>query len=217
MLWYWIQEALFPPRCIVCKREGFWLCEKHNQFPSAPTNEAQFHSLDEIFAATAYYNPTSRKLIEYFKFRGFKDLADIMAQQIISIIPLEYKNEYTLVPIPLHWTRKVWRGFNQAEELAKAIQRQIPEMKISTDLKRIRRTKQQARLTRTKRSENIKSAFTWKGTIIPKKILLIDDVVASGKTIDTAAEIVKKMGATHVSGVVFARGGKPCQNSNNEN
>ncbi len=215
--WQWIQEAIFPPRCIVCKREGFWLCEKHNTFVPAPKNEASFEDLDEIFAATAYYHPTSQKLIEYFKFRGFRDLADIIGKQIISTLPPEYLKTHTLVPVPLHWTRKLWRGFNQAEEIAKAIQRLSPQTPLCTDLKRVRRTKQQAKLKRVDRLNNLSLAFEWNGSEIPKKILLIDDVVASGSTLDSAAGVLKKMGTRHVSGVVFARGGKPCQNSGNEN
>lgn len=215
-LWCWIQEAVFPPRCILCKREGFWLCKKHAHFEPAPRNEASFDALDEIFAATAYYHATTQKLVEYFKFRGFTDLADIMAQQMIKNIPKDILETYTLVPIPLHWTRKIWRGFNQAEELAKAIQRIAPHTNICMNLKRVQRTKQQAKLKRLERMQNLLLAFSWKGSVVPEKILLIDDVVASGSTLDSAAKILKENGAKIVSGVVFARGGKPCQNSGNE-
>jgi ComF family protein len=214
--WSWAQEALFPPRCIICKREGSWLCKKHNAFPSAPKNEASFENLDNIFAATAYYHPTTRTFVEYFKFRGFRDLADIMAKQIVLTLPPEYLKTHTLIPVPLHWTRKLWRGFNQAEILAQAIQRYSPETPVQGDLKRIRRTKQQAKLKRSDRLQNLTLAFEWRGKEIPKKILLIDDVVASGSTLDSAAKILKRNGAKNVSGVVFARGGKPCQNSGNE-
>jgi ComF family protein len=212
----WLLEALFPPRCIICKREGFWLCDIHKSFAPAPKNEAHFQFLDEIFAATAYYHPTSQKLIEYFKFRGFQSLADIMADQILENIPESYIKNYTLVPIPLHWTRKLWRGFNQSEILALAIQKRIPVLSISFGLKRKQKTQQQAKLKRSERLKNLTAAFSWEGEEIPPKILLVDDVVASGSTLDSAARMLKERGAKNVSGVVFARGGKPCQNSNNE-
>lgn len=214
--WTWLQEALFPPRCVICKREGGWLCLKHNVFPDAPKNEASVKYLDEIFAVTAYYHPTSQAFIEYFKFRGFKNLADIMAQQIIKTLPPKYLEKYTLVPVPLHWTRKLWRGFNQAEEIAKALQRLSPKTPLCQNLKRIRKTQQQSKLKRKERLKNLTSAFLWEGESIPKNILLVDDVVASGSTLDSAAKVLQNRGTKHISGVVFARGGKPCQNFNNE-
>lgn len=212
----WFIEALFPPRCIVCKREGFWLCNTHSNFSPAPKNEASFEFLDDIFAATAYYHPTSQKLIEYFKFRGFQSLTDIIAQQMAPTIPETYRRGYVLVPIPLHWTRKLWRGFNQAEVLAVALHKRIPTLSLSHGLKRKRKTHQQAKLKRSDRLKNLDAAFSWEGGKIPPKILLIDDVVTSGSTLDSAAKILKEQGAKNISGVVFARGGKPCQNLNNE-
>ncbi len=215
-LWKWINEALFPVRCIVCKREGNWLCRKHDHFCNAPKNEAIFQYIDKIYVATAYYDPVVKKVIEYFKFRGFSALADILGKQICDKISPEAFHNSVLVPIPLHWTRKLWRGFNQAEKIAQAIQRKNPSLKIMNNLHRIRRTKQQAKLKKNDRLQNLENAFKWYGKEIPSKILLIDDVVASGETLDSAAMTLKIKGVKNVSGVVFARGGKPCQNSSNE-
>jgi predicted amidophosphoribosyltransferase len=110
----------------------------------------------------------------------------------------------------------LWRGFNQSEILALAIQKRIPVLSISFGLKRKQKTQQQAKLKRSERLKNLTAAFSWEGEEIPPKILLVDDVVASGSTLDSAARMLKERGAKNVSGVVFARGGKPCQNSNNE-
>lgn len=216
--WKWIKEALFPVRCILCKREGAWLCAHHNVFEKAPKNEAFFHHVDEVLAATAYYQETSKKLVEYFKFRGFAELADIMAEQIASMLPKEKYRQYTIIPIPLHWTRKMWRGFNQAEKIAQALQKKCPTLTLSTDLKRTQRTKQQSKLKRLDRLSNVTDAFVWQGKMpVPQNVLLIDDVVASGSTMDAAAKELKGHGAQNVVGVVFARGGKPCENLHDEN
>lgn len=214
--WNWLNQAIFPERCVICKREGSWLCNAHNNFCDAPKNEAVFQHIDEIYAATAYYNPLTKKLIEYFKFRGFSALADIMGEQIDKAVPQTVFQNTVLVPIPLHWTRKLWRGFNQAEKIAQAIQRKNPSLEIINNLYRVRRTKQQALLKKNERLQNLTNAFEWRGEKIPTNILLIDDVVASGGTLDAAAMILKSVGVQNVSGIVFARGGKPCQNSTNE-
>ena len=113
------------------------------------------------------------------------------------------------VPIPLHWTRLLWRGFNQSNVLVLALQKQYPPLQICYDLKRVKRTNQQARLSKKHRAQNLEKAFRWKSSKFPsQKIILIDDVVASGKTLDEAAKTLKKLGAIKVVGIVFARGGK---------
>ena len=66
----WLVESLFPEKCLVCRKEGFYLCRKHYVFLPAPRNEVCFEYLDDIYAATAYYHPTSEVVVEYFKFKG---------------------------------------------------------------------------------------------------------------------------------------------------
>lgn len=206
----WFFEALFPSKCLICKKEGSFLCKKHNLFVSASENEVTFKYLDEILAATKYYSTPSRQIIDFFKFRGFKELGKIMAEEIQKecIKNKEFFKGAILVPVPLHWTRKFWRGFNQAHVLALEIQKNNPSVFISTDLKRKKRTSQQSKMSKKERMKNLKDAFFWFGETMPQKIILVDDVVASGRTLEEAARILKKMGCQKVTALVFARGGK---------
>ena len=215
--WQWFCDALFPARCIICKREGAWFCEIHGKFPDAPADESRVENLEKIWAATAYYSPTTRKAIEFFKFRGFASLADEFGKIMIERIPTEVLKNAVVVPIPLHWTRRWWRGFNQAEKITQALVRQSNGVKMSLKLKRIRRTKQQAKLTKKERQQNLKKAFCWIGESVPEHIILVDDVVASGETLDAAAASLREVGVKKVTGIVFARGGKSCENLYNEN
>lgn len=215
--WRWFCEALFPARCIICKREGNWFCAKHNKFPDAPRDETDIKNLDNIFAATAYYDPVVRKAIEFFKFRGFADLADEFGEVIMEKCPAGFLKDAVIVPVPLHWSRRWWRGFNQADKIAEALARRNPGARICRDLKRIRRTKQQAKLNKSERGDNLEKAFVWQSDYVPQSVILIDDVVASGETLRAAAVALREAGVKNVSGVVFARGGKPCENLNNEN
>lgn len=203
--WFW--HALFPPKCIICKKEGRDLCVQHCKFEVAPKNAVDFQYLDKIFAATRYKQKTTEQVVEYFKFKGFKHLADIMAIEIDQSCPKGFMNNAVLVPVPLHWTRHFWRGFNQAQALTQSICKLNSGLKTSIQLKRVKRTKQQARLGKSDRLKNLKNAFVWKDKIIPKSVILIDDVVASGSTLEAAAQSLKAIGVEEVKAIVFARGG----------
>ena len=204
----WFLNALFPPQCLICRKEGDYLCQKHNDFPYSPSNEVRFKYLDRVIASTAYYHPVAQKTVEYFKFRGFRGVAKIMALKMVQSVSKDFFKDALMVPVPLHWTRHFWRGFNQSEVLAQEIQKDIPTLEISKLLKRNKRTFQQAQLGKSERQKNLANAFAWRGKeAISKRIILIDDVVASGATLDSAAEILKKQGAKEVYALVFARGG----------
>lgn len=213
--WAWFIEALFPPRCIITGREGTHLASEFRNFPPPPENQASFRYLDQIYAHTAYYDPVVEQVVEYFKFKGFKQLAEIM----VANIPPPRRGSVegvVLVPIPLHWSRKLYRGFNQAAVLAQALSRQSAIL-IYKNLKRQKRTSQQARLNKNHRQKNLQNAFIWKSSpppkgelegVTPQTVILIDDVVASGSTLDQAAKACKEAGVREVYAIVFARGGK---------
>ena len=202
-------QGLFPVKCLICRREGAWLCPFHHHFPSAPDNKVFYKYLDEIHTVTAYSDPTVSKLITYFKFKGFRVLAPLIAQAITYHIPPDTWHNAFIIPIPLHWQRQLWRGYNQAGLIGKYLEIQNPNLKIQTNsLKRVRKTAQQARLNLNERQQNLTGAFRWQGPI-PDKVILLDDVVASGQTLDQAAKVIKRIRPdTIVIGVVFARGGK---------
>jgi predicted amidophosphoribosyltransferase len=225
--WKWFLEAMFPAKCLICRREGKFLCTKHHKFKPAPPSRAIFQYVDEIFAAVAYDDLICQKIVESFKFRGISDIAEIMATEIVYRNKKILENS-VLVPVPLHWTRKIWRGFNQAEILAQKIVEKVDSAESREILKRIEKTQQQARLSKKERIKNTENAFVFVGTgcdrflrqkqssnsiknpakFSNKQIILIDDVVASGSTLDAAAKTLKLAGFKNIKAVVFARGGK---------
>ncbi len=204
--WKWFLSALFPPRCLICKKEGAYLCSTHFRFEIAPPNRVEFKSLNGIYAATKYFSVPSEQCVEYFKFRGFKEIGEIMALEIIKHSPKNWEKNSILVPIPLHWSRKLWRGFNQSELLANLISKKL-NIPVCLDLKRIKKTHQQSKLSKQDRKTNLSNVFQWQGEKITQNIILIDDVVASGVTLDSAAKELKKHRANQVFAFVFARGG----------
>ena len=115
----------------------------------------------------------------------------------------------SLVPVPLHWRRLWSRRFNQAATLAQTVSR-ISGVAVAHDfLKRVRATRQQVGLTQAERARNVQGAFRVPREVRPqvlgKRLLLVDDVLTSGATLDTCARILLRAGASNVDVLVFAR------------
>ena len=114
-----------------------------------------------------------------------------------------------LVPVPLHWRRLWGRRFNQAAALAQvaAAARGLPV--LTRALTRRRATPQQVGLSRSERAVNVQGAFSvtqdGMAAIHGKRLVLVDDVLTSGATVDTCARALIRAGARNVDVLVFAR------------
>ena len=114
-----------------------------------------------------------------------------------------------LMPIPLHLSKYRQRGYNQAEILAAGLGSKF-SLPVVDLLVRVRATKSQFSLDRSKRLENIAGAFVLKesgGEVVKKKtVFLVDDVLTSGATLFEAAKVLKKAGVGKVYGLTLAHG-----------
>lgn len=210
-----ILDLLFPKFCLNCKREGKYLCEDcqaileisglHRSLPLGK-------NLNDLYWAVEYKNPLVKKLIQSFKYEPFvKELSKSLASLIINHFSLlenqpEFK-DFILIPIPLEKRKLRWRGFNQAEEIAKELAKFLNLSVINNVLIKTKETLPQVELDEEKRKENVKGVFSVKNKEIikNKKILLIDDVYTTGATMEEGADTLKKSGAKEVIGVVVAR------------
>jgi competence protein ComFC len=114
-----------------------------------------------------------------------------------------------LVPVPLHWTRRLCRGYNQSHLVAKRLHH--PRARISTDLVRARRTRTQPQMaTPAARARNVAGAFVVRSghTFGGKTICLIDDIKTSGSTLNECAKTLKEAGAARVYALVLAVAGQ---------
>ena len=111
-----------------------------------------------------------------------------------------------IVPIPLHPKRLAWRGFNQSLELARLLSQRLDRPLCPAALTRIRDTTPQSQLDGVLRRDNIKGAFRADARrVAGRRVLLLDDVMTTGATVETAARALLQAGATRVEVVVVAR------------
>ncbi len=114
-----------------------------------------------------------------------------------------------LAPVPLHWTRRLSRGYNQSHLIAKRLTH--PAARICTDLVRVRRTKAQpAVATEAARIRNVKEAFAVRPDhrFAGKTICLVDDIKTTGATLNECARVLKEASAAGVYAVVLAVAGQ---------
>lgn len=223
-------NLFFPIECLNCQAEGEYLCQKcfrqikfndSSEMKQAESN-LKIPSLEKIFIAGDYEDKLLKNLIKKYKYGFMKPLGNILARFLITFWNFQEETKQNeikqdkmknkiptdllVIPIPLTAKRLRWRGFNQAEIIAREFSKYFA-YKFNSDLKREGKQNTQASLNENDRLENIKNAFTWSGENLKgKNILLIDDVVTTGATINEAAETLKKAGAGAIYGLVLAKG-----------
>src|SRR5262249_3023718 len=128
------------------------------------------------------YEGTLRELIHLFKYRKIKTLNRPLGDLLEAAMPRDERFDL-VTPVPLHWRRRLIRGFNQSELLAREIGRRsgIPTAKL---LRRTRATETQAGLSNSARRRNVTTAFDCRRprSVAGQRILLIDDVMTTGST-----------------------------------
>ncbi len=160
-----------------------------------------------------------REMILRYKYRRDLSLRAGLADLLRTALndprlAAEDLTQWLLVPVPLHFTRQIWRGFNQSWELCRMLSSQtgIPAAQV---LARPARTAPQARLFRKKRLKNLKRAFAlrrrrpWGPAMDLKgrRILLVDDVLTTGATAHECAKVLKQQaGVEKVVVITAARG-----------
>ena len=158
--------------------------------------------------AAVRYDYISRALVLALKYGDRLDLAPTMGRWTAHAGREILKDADALVPVPLHWRRLWARRFNQAAVLAEVISR-TSAVPVSHAVKRVRATAQQVGLSRAERAANVQGAFGVpagaEAAVHGRRLVLVDDVLTSGATIDTCARALLRAGAASVDVLVFAR------------
>lgn len=227
-----ILDFIFPKRCVSCKKSGDYLCSKCFSFLSYDTkslclicNKSSYNSLthpvcrrkysiDGCFSAISY-NKVAQKLIYSFKYKPYLTdlktfLSDLFYESIIQnekFMEMVQAEKWIFVPIPLFSSKLRKRGYNQSEILAMELAKKF-NVSAQNLLTRIRDTKNQYKLRKDDRAENIRGAFRAEDRNSKpeaRNIFLVDDIVTTGSTLKEAARILKHNGANKVFGLTLAR------------
>ncbi len=169
---------------------------------------ANFFAFDRA-RSFAVYNRALSEAILLLKYEQVTSLADWFAERLAQIA-LEAGPDWRpdlVVPVPLHRDRRRERGYNQAELIAKPIARRL---KLPMDAKLLIRTRPRpARLvlSRTEHWKSVRGAYATRGgmKIDNLRILLVDDVLTTGATLDACSRALKKAGASAAFGLTAGR------------
>ncbi|MBI1812230.1 ComF family protein [Candidatus Peregrinibacteria bacterium] len=213
-MWNLLLDFLFPRRSL-SGTEGEWITdEERRQLRAKPiVLEAPMLcsrgivAIDRIVVAAMYDDaPLLKKAIHTFKYRRMRSLAPEIGRLLTEASRVRWTDGApVLCPVPLHWTRRFQRGFNQADLLAEIVgsTRRVP---VQSLLRRVRLTGHQTQRTREERLVAVRDAFRVSVQNVPPFVVLIDDVTTTGATLDACAAALKRAGATRVEGLVAAYG-----------
>jgi ComF family protein len=167
--------------------------------------------------AAVRFDEISRALVHALKYSDRLDLAPMMGEWMSNAGGELLAEADALVPVPLHWRRLWTRRFNQSAMLADAISAKSGVAVVSGALKRVKATAQQVGLSRSERAANIQGAFRVpaedRGAVAGRRLILVDDVLTSGATVDGCARALLRAGAASVDVLIFARVAEPTRTS----
>lgn len=223
-----ILGLIFPKNCLNCKKEGGYICKNclSKVKPATPVcsycQKASIDGMTHFKCERKYgldgltsiweYEGVVRKAILALKYKFAKEIGNELSALVVSEI--NFRNsvfiipDSILVPVPLHFFRENWRGFNQSELVGKKLAEALG-WKLADLLIKKKATTSQAELKGKERVENVKGIFSinphYSSFSAPDSVILFDDVATTGSTLKEAAKVLKRAGAKKVWGLTIAR------------
>lgn len=219
-------DFLFPKKCLLCERISNQCpclhCESQLIKINSPLCAScgmpfGFGQDDHLCAAcikgvyfdwhrsaVVYENPVSR-YIHQLKYFSRMDLTFLFEGLLAPLLknPLPFMAD-VIVPVPLSQRSLLKRKFNQSEFIGQIISKKVGVPCDTSLLFKSRDTPRQVKLTRSERLDNLSGAFRVSEQVLNKRILLVDDVMTTGSTINECARILKKGGAQWVGAITIA-------------
>ncbi len=222
-----ILNFFFPPLCLICEnlKEDKFFCKSclelilrskiHPPFCKKCGRSLKGHKcsiklkyIDEVYAIFNY-NDIIKELIESYKFRRYTKISEFFVPFVIERIEKVLPPFDVIIPVPLHPSKERERGFNQNVLILESVKK-IFKINYRNDiLIRLKPTRPQSRIKEfKKREENVWDAFKVikSNEVKYKRILLFDDVLTSGKTLEECAKVLKLKGSEKVFALSIATG-----------
>ncbi len=203
-------DLIFPKFCLNCRKQGSYLCPTCLQKVSPGKGDFfKTKYLNGVVVVWAYEGVV-RKAILALKYRFAREVSRELAFHFC--LGLKKRGlpfgAAALVPVPLYEKRRKWRGFNQAEEMGKLIAQEMGWKFIPDLVIREAASRPQTELNKAQRIANVKGIFA----INPKynirdtrrQMLIFDDVVTTGATLEEMAKVLKRAGVHKVYGLTLA-------------
>ena len=204
-------NLLFPPRCILCgkllEKEELDLCRScRTDTPEFPDGKVKLQFLDS-FTAVWYYKENVRRSLLRYKFHGCTGFAPAYGRLLAMKIQQRYPEGFDLVTwVPVSPMRKLRRGYDQVELLAKAVGRELGVRPVKL-LRKIHNNRPQSGITGApQRRANVLGVYrlTGKAELTGKRVLLLDDILTTGATAGECARMLLTAGAAEVHCAVVA-------------
>jgi ComF family protein len=203
-------RAFTPPLCDRCGEPVAGVGGRHGCAASVLT----------CCRAIGWYEDVLRDLIHAVKYDERRTLATALAPLLIRTAGELIGPGVLLVPVPLHPWRHWSRGFNQADDIARALGRHAQGVSVVHALRRARHTRPQSDLDAEARRRNVRGAFALAGStrwsrrrradrLADRPVVLVDDVMTTGATLEACAQVLLQAGAREVSAVTLARVANP--------
>lgn len=160
-------------------------------------------AFDRLLVGWRYASPLA-EVVQALKFRRLDYLGIELGEVLVHAVAADLPPVDAVVPVPLHWWRRLRRGYNQAELVARAVAEHL-DVPCRRWLTRPRATPAQSGLSRQRRRRNLHRAFRCRRRLDGQRLLLVDDVVTTGTTLEAAAACLRKAGAETVTALATAR------------
>lgn len=204
-----LDRLVMPLRCVFCgtkttELERF-VCEGcDDDLPRIPSPPPPAGSPLAFEVAPVAYSFPVDAAVKALKFRRRLYYAPGLSQLLHPVIHELPGDIDAVQPVPLHWRRRWFRGFNQAVEIGRPVANKLGVPLVAA-VRRVRATPFQSGLSARERASNLKSAFVVRGSLQYAHVLIVDDVITTGTTMRQIARVLKGAGVERVSALAVAR------------
>jgi len=182
-----ILDILFPRFCLGCGREGSYICQDCQIFLSEVETPNQ-----PVFSLWEHQG-LMEQIFQEIKLKGRYHIIEELVEKALEKTNINLPPETLITYVPMFRRKEKERGFNQAEliacKLGKSLQKPVAGL-----LERVKDAPPQPGSGLEASRENVKGAFKYCGSFLPENVLLVDDIYATGATINECTKVFKKKG-----------------------